>query len=234
MNTVILDPVLAAVAAFYSSVEQAERSGETKYPRLQKEHLLALGCPYVESDPFTHLDVVKYKALPRDNKALFGYTVPKLLVDVMAHLPDDALGVSSLLGGLARSGCWRACLERIESAHALAVAICYFIDTCADICALDTYVEKDVLKIINEWLAPLRPWSKLPPVIVVATELFGSWWCDLALDGVVQEPPGQGDWDDGYFTAHVIAKNRPPFLPGLCPIQIDVDLEQLPDLGMVT
>jgi hypothetical protein len=221
-----IDPVLAAVAEFYSLVVQAKAAGELEYPTLQKEHLMAWGCPYIDGD------VVKYTALLENDKTSFADEIPAILVDVVAHLPNNAMGLSSLMGGLARSGCWRACLRTIEGAHALAVAICYFIDTLEESARLDKDVESDVLEIINAWLEPRRPWSKIPPVIAVATALFGSWWCDLALDDIVQGPPGQCHWEDVNFTAHVIAKDRPPFLPGLCPIQIDAELEHLPDMGI--
>jgi hypothetical protein len=233
MTAAETDPVLAAIDAFKAVVAQAKADGISTYPELQAEHLSALGCPYAQYHETAGCDIVYYTALNKEYTRSFVAAAPALLAEVTARIPDDALGVTSLLGGLARSGCWRACLTEVETAHSLAVAICYFIDTYSDECALDAAVESDVLDILNDWLKPTESWIDLPPVLAVTTALFGSWWCDIALDSIEQDAPGSNHWADGSLTASAVAKDRPPFMPTVRPELPDIELAHLPDLGML-
>lgn len=148
----------------------------------------------------------------------------RLLKALMPVHEDNPSMVSSLLGGISLNGGWRSFLETEDDTYVLAHALLVYLQTYAPGFKLDAHIASSVCTILNEWLVPALPWEGLPGAAELARRLVGETWCSLALpdklDQIVSHRECAGD---------LLAEQRPPFLPGLCPAQSIVEAELLPE-----
>jgi hypothetical protein len=147
-------------------------------------------------------------------------------------------GSCSLLAGIGQYDCLATCLSEDEYAYALASSLIFYIDDFMEDGRERTIALPYVLSLLNQWLKPLEPWVKLPGVVTVCRQLFGSPWCELFLpDNCLDEVGGfrlRGVATlDGYqqYTVNEFVEIHPaPFMPGLCKTQTNSDPVVLPEL----
>lgn len=185
-----------------------------------------LGCPYtVKNENGTDI-MVRPKADPGMMTDI-RQCIPLLLDAIIDHR-GHADDVASLLAGLHFAG-WRETMLASESnAYTLAAASIYFMEAYDEYSAiLFLEVMPAACTILNEWLEPSVPisYAVSPSPRELCRLMFGDAWCDFVLTNV--------KWRE---VVSFVRQSRPPFVPGLCPLQ-DAELElradeSLPDLGM--
>lgn len=191
-------------------------NGDQVYGRLGPEFLDLLGCPYVSRDK-TYFPVVEPANLGAARLA-----IPKILT-ALGSRALARVDVSSLVAGLNRNNCWGECLNRPDDAYALVLAVMIYIDMYHTEFELDVVVEPDVCELLTSWLRPSEPWTKIPTALEVCQHMFGEAWSGLAsaeeaVDLIIYE----------------VRRQRPPFLPGLCPLlepESDLPLPLLQELA---
>jgi hypothetical protein len=155
--------------------------------------------------------------------------------DVQRYLPrmlakvGDPMDGAAILVGLYRNRCWQRCLDGLEGAYELANALLGFLAFSVHLPDVAGLATTDVLGILNEWLAPAKPWTALPGDFDACRHMFSAPWCDMTLqadcDGV--DTTTQDSKGSAWF---LVQTDMPPFLPGLCPAQEDVVAVDLPGL----
>jgi hypothetical protein len=195
---------------------------ESRY--IPDELLLKLGCPYDRQDASGE-SVKIYPVLSERDLPIVSRQLPRLLVATAGQLPANISDINVLLGCLLVHTDWRDCLAEEDTAYALAVALCFFLDTeTASILDILTNDEKtNILRILNEWVKPDPAWVTLPRQRVVTEILFGAPWCHFALpyqQDVVQIEPTSVSKE---VMRKAIVGGQPPFMPGLCPQLSDME-----------
>jgi hypothetical protein len=204
---------------FLDTLEKTDPA--SSQPSLDTSLLRLLGCPVSDSG-------IKYTPpVSIDHQHACGDILPLLLTAIVSRLPAYSSSVSAVLAGINRQNCLYRFLDKPERAYALATGICYYIDTCAT-SGLDQGVLQDVIELLNKWLKPLDEWMELPSAMEVATKLFGAPWCQLVLPDDVDYPPGSAMWSSTWLLCYVVARERPSFLPGICPLLKANDAIALP------
>lgn len=222
-------PLYRATGMFTAERAQFIAGGRAGDVPLMDTQLLALAAgPYSMKDGSIDLHWQSRPAPAPHDLAALKDCLPKLMSANICLMNDDES--VSLLAGVHRYGCWRACLSTEAGTRALACAILQYLDNYFGAYNLDVIAKPGVLEILNEWLQPQTPWSELPGVITVCRYMFGDSWCALSLPGDYLDSTGQ--FAGGDDAIELLVRNaRPAFLPGLSPTQIEDEMADLPDLG---
>jgi hypothetical protein len=220
-------PVTVETDRYLATVTAAAALGcGDNYPHLDTDFIALLGGPYWNATTWTTAWskvatgdlVVVQAALPR----LIG--IVNLVGIDNAHVAD----VCTLVAALYDAGRWRDCLADVSSAYALAASICLIVATQADSSSdgeNTDEVQPALIAILNDWLDCEYAWPGPRYDVDVAERLFGSAWCEVAMSKV------GGDASTTDFCA-LIGRDRPPFLPGLCPAQeLDLGIDLPPGMG---
>jgi hypothetical protein len=209
-----------ATDLYLARAERYVNGLEQDAPKVSAELFRMLGCPF-EHDRRAALNV-SLATVPDAADYL-----PAVLVAASSVWVDDA-ETTSLLGGISRAACLDTCIATVDGAYALAIALVKQIELSSMASKLDSYVTPDALSIMNDWLRPEESWSEFPSAYVLCQHLFGAPWCSLALPSSAKNRPWSGEVVSE-FACQVVSKQRPPFLPGVCPAQAGVISLQLPD-----
>jgi hypothetical protein len=204
-------------------------------PVLPDTLLTALGCSHLHSRDDANPDWITPAKSDYDativQQVLPGLLVELTNVDKWDRLTSDS--ITSLFYGCDRCDCLSACLDTPSSAYALAAGVCGFLSIFSSNYILDDLAVEHVCNLLNVWLKPLVPWTSCPSVNVVASHLFGVDWCVVALPESAGRL-GASSVADRTSIIQAITKQRPPFLPGLLPAQIETMSVPLPDdVGMI-
>lgn len=216
----------ARLLAIEANAFFADLAGANVPGSIEIRFLNLLGCP------FSNSGVYYTKPVERDHILALNDVLPKVLTAIVARIPDFCSNVSSVLGAINRQGCLSSCLETREGAYAMAVGLCYFIDTLELHGSLDQDVAPDVLNLLSSWIKPAIEWDEIPSSRTVAAALFGEHWCHFKLTDDMDYLPGSAMWNSDWILAYIVAKERPPFLTGLCPAQDAIMSAPLPELGL--
>jgi hypothetical protein len=158
--------------------------------------------------------------------------LPVILTQMGDSLPS--MQRMSILAGLRKYDCWRNCLVSDVGAYALAGAIVRYIDDYWDEGKLDRLAAPHVCALLNAWLKPSEPWEKLPGVVTLCQSMFGTAWCVLSLPDDCLDVFGGAEvrrLASTYYVDQLVLAARPPFLPGLCQFQLNIQSAPLPELG---
>jgi hypothetical protein len=134
----------------------------------------------------------------------------------------------SLLTGAMRHNCVELNALKDKDARALADTILNFIGY-FDNDEIDQQAAPFICVLLNEWLLPSSPWLVLPGPAAVCRAMFGEAWCNFLLPEIDFDTPGISSDLFQYDIAAIVKKERPPFLPGLCPGQKEPPLVTLPE-----
>jgi hypothetical protein len=187
--------------------------------KLPVDFLHRIGCPFL-------LRETRSQALPvvaAEDKAATLAALPHLLT--LVQIVGDRMAITdmhSILTGLHSAGGWEECLSAESTTYALAVSLYYAIGTFQYIEAQDWCAKPAVLQILNQWLKPGNAWVDVPVASEVAGAMFGEIWADLVIREIETS-----DMSSALCT--LIEKERPSFLPGLCPAQDAILNVPLPD-----
>jgi hypothetical protein len=187
--------------------------------------LLALGC---QSPPigWNGVQSTTSTILPTaSDEALVGDVLRQLLRRIVQSALPYGTDNFSLLNGLHQNMRWLDCLHTDEDAYCLA-ALCLWhasdrYDKSPKSRLVRGAIELWLTELLNAWLMPDSPYSKLPNIAEVGSALFGEAWYDfnVAQMGLLSgEVPG------------FIYNARPPFRPGLLLTMPDTDISPLPAL----
>lgn len=136
----------------------------------------------------------------------------------------------ALLAGLGLHDCWQQCLQDEASARNLAVQLLQYIEGFSKTDLIYETADPHVAKILSAWLG-LPAAAVTPGPVTVCQSLFGDAWCSFYLPDGAIDAPGEG-WKMLAKIADIEDRERPPFLPGLCPSQDGILSVPLPeDLG---
>jgi hypothetical protein len=182
---------------------------ETFQGELPLDLLSLLGCPHRFT---TRPDVYA------EHQGVIGDALLVLLDQVANRLGMYADDAPSILSGLYASGAWRRCILQESTAYNLAAVTLCHLETFSDDDGFNKLTQPAVCRLLNEWLRPPGRWNKVPDVESGVIHMFGDAWCAL------RDPAGQGG-----LTGAVVHRERPPFLPGLCPAQDGILSAPLPD-----
>jgi hypothetical protein len=140
---------------------------------------------------------------------------------------SDSMALFDVLGINDR---WRECLLEVDTAHCLVAMLVEFaaIENPARAyhainLELAQIVAPLVLKILNDWLSPAKPYEKLPPPSELARLFFGDFWPEFALDPDVLST-------DFRALPKSIRTMCPPFIPGLLPAHLEPIATDLPSI----
>jgi hypothetical protein len=151
-----------------------------------------------------HYGTVAWPVLDTSMHESAAHYLPRLLVS-MGHDHAYPADLIAILAGLSVNTCWNACLEGEDNAYALAASVVQYAEKHTGFSMARAAVPA-VCKLLNGWLAPSIPWEKLPKPEDLCKHLFGEAWCHFNF-------PATSD------TADRISRERPPFVPGVCPCQ---------------
>lgn len=187
-------------------------------PAISEQLARLLGCPYV-GGRFSELTVM-YPGLPKHDITNARECLLRILT-LCAYGSGAMSGLPPLLIGLHQHGMLRETVEKESGARILAVALLLYVQAHWDEDLLDVAAAPVVVDLLNAWIAPAERWTNLPRHLDVATHLFGNAWTLL-------------DLGNDFYTGVVVAREKPPFLPGLCLEQDRALAEsaELPCLGM--
>jgi hypothetical protein len=190
-------------------------------PRLGATLLTLLECPYMQISNDTPYSVAPAEFCSEHEDEI-RRILPTLLTGVLTHRQCDVStgNIASLLWGVDKHKLLDAFTVSEDTSYDLAIAILRFTGFRSNH-PLDEFVAPNVLSLLNTWAKPSVAWLTAPKHDVIARALFGTAWWDLA------ERPS---WLNGGFTANIVERERPPFLPGLCPAQ-DALSVPLPESG---
>jgi hypothetical protein len=209
MNPTAKHPITLETDRLLAEVATAVALGDKDYPKLGENLRIQLGCPYWNFVART----TAYPLLKTENRVAAQEALPRLLqlINIVGAQKVRMADTCALLMAIHGAGQWRDCLGDMDNAYGLAASICLVVEILSDpnfdLDAEDA--RPTVLALLNEWLDTDYDWNILHDKFFVAERLFGVAWCEVVLSDLKLEN------DDGDLSA-VIAKERPPFLPGLC------------------
>jgi hypothetical protein len=149
-----------------------------------------------------------------------------VLVQAIGLAPNaflDATDKYALMAAFMANARWRDCLLPGGAPHGLASMLIWQMKS------MDRSSEgedrmTDTINLAQQWIGGERldPWRNPNKAIeVFSRALFGDWWWDLR----------QPQYDTELDVHHIVANERPPFLPSMLPEVSPVDLSQpLPEL----
>jgi hypothetical protein len=181
--------------------------------KIQDSLLYRLGCAYLERSS-GKLIVPPTGA---ESHAEKGSALLLLAPTIVSNLSLPVCSTSSVVDGLARGDCWRNCLDSEKLTYVLAAIMLDYVAGYYACFELEAHARQPALSILNAWLIPQAPYVKVPSAVDLARNIFGDAWCTLRLDC---DPRAIGS---------TIYKERPLFLPGLCPAQDVILSASLPD-----
>jgi hypothetical protein len=193
----------------YSNTSQAR-------PVIGTGLLALLGCPYLGGAGIrtrTHKPSVDVEVEDREDASI---CIVRLLTASQGMPVTETI---SLLVGLSRRQALAYALSTERSSYALACAVLQFIEDDRAKTRFNKYAAPFVRDILNDWIHLEAPRSQLPVASYVVRHLFGEAWSMFAEN-------------DTGLLCNLVARQRPPFLPGLCPPQDRVLSAPLPQLEM--
>jgi hypothetical protein len=126
-------------------------------------------------------------------------------------------GNASILFGAMYYNCLPDYRHDVNAAYAVSTAILFYLEDYMPGNPVDTYVESRILALLDDWLKPATAWAGRPDLSEVCRRFFGAAWCALALPADVDEKSISGVYRNrGFSVEQLVAKQRPPFMPGLC------------------
>jgi hypothetical protein len=189
----------------------------------------ALGCTHLTHLPARQDVLVK----PDQPEPMYEKLVTQTLIELMHFQLKHPSAITSeniltLLDGLLKENRWRACLQDMDTATDFAILLAYFWNASmasgAGVDLLNSVIPR-VCEVLNEWVRPANPFKPFdggrPVTYDLASEIFGSTWCALALDG-----HNISIWS----TALIIHEQRPPVLAKLLPSHLQPTAVALPSL----
>jgi hypothetical protein len=196
-------------------------------PPMEKDFLRRLGCPTI--DMGAALTFVYHHFAESDRHAA-QTALPLLLASIELLGPHDAdvSEVHSLLLGIHRLGRWQACLDEEATTYSLASALCFSLGSLWTNEPDRAPVKDVIIGLLNQWLKPSVLWKELPDEDEMVRCTFGDAWAMLAKARLDAENNNDGAEDPRYMSS-MIERERPPFLPGLCPAQGAMLSVPLPD-----
>jgi hypothetical protein len=138
-----------------------------------------------------------------------------LLIAIAPH-PWAAKQLAPVLSGISCNRGLTDCLETEEGAYAMATALTGYLEHYRDGCHLDMATAYQVLVLLNEWAMPAERWSMLPSPGDFCRRIFSEAWCSIALPNGAYILPEQSE-SRQRVVADMLVRDRPPFLPGMCP-----------------
>jgi hypothetical protein len=141
----------------------------------------------------------------------------------------------SMVDGFVRNERWRDCIQDNERAYRFATALICFAMSREDYLrgrfesapnfkarlAFWALVSPGAIAQVNEWLRPEQPFTEYPSSTELIKLVFGTAWYDLA---------GLVPFNDMDQVHDIIQAHRPPFLPGLLPVQLEQEVVALPTM----
>jgi hypothetical protein len=186
-----------------------------------------LGCPprgFLTSMP-EYIQWREQAPPPAKKLELITLCLPKLFTAKIFMFHQKAL-----FAGLSRHNCWKQCLCTEESTRIFAFRILSFIETYLELSATEKALAPHIAKILSGWLS-LPDSIAMPGPITVCRNLFGNAWCSFFLPEDAIDDLGKS-WMLVVNIADIVARERPPFLPGLCPAQERQLVMSLPELDI--
>jgi hypothetical protein len=213
MTLAIDNPILVATQKFLA------RYKAKGFAYIESPLLTLMGCPADDSrDEFNF-----WRQLPDpsfEDMETIQFCYPKLL-----SLSEGWLADTALIAIAGRHGLWAVCLDNEEHTRKLTSCVLRYLQRYHYNCDIfyDHYAPF-VCTLLNEWVKPCIPWCELPTTLSVCRQLFGDGWCTLLSNNgnIVSMNPVP-------HLAAIVARERPPFLPGLCTAQDNVMSVPLPD-----
>jgi hypothetical protein len=184
--------------------------------------LALLGCTYVVYDRGTSTNLIVNPDFRSEDLSVVKYCIEQLFEVVVAQSSRGGINVTGLLTGIIRYDMWRKFLSTASSAYQLAIGLLVFSDTYAHDYQVDVVTAPLVCHLLNEWIQPVVQWEELPSATDIAAHLFGNAWLSI-----VEVPLADGL---PISISKLVALERPPFLPGMCPAQEDILSAPLPEL----
>jgi hypothetical protein len=217
------------VATDPQSVRAPTESFLTGSARLPSaELLLSLGCVCQEGAYGSATLIYSNDPADKDGaRQCLSLVVAKMLASDARGAPE----MVSLLSGAMRGTLGVAPASALQAYELSALAL-LFIDAYMPGDKLDHAVGLGLCLVLDAWLKPASPWTKLPGTGEVARLMFGEAFCALRLPDCVEDQKSLTIMPTGGFAGDIVWRERPLFLPGLCPAQGDILGTQLPvDLG---
>lgn len=213
-----------------SSWDDLLPEGVSTQPRINKGLLDLLECPYQARQSYRS-NVIFPKNID-SNRTAIQQCLPRLFLAI-GKQARPRVDVTSILSGLQRAQCWQDIIRTEEGAYLLAAALIGFIDAYNPSFAMDVVVAPAVRDMLNSWLRPETDWESLPTAGVVCAHFFGHAWAQFSL------PADCWTLGGGLLTRLDVVRDlvlhvRPPFLPGLCQVQIVAPGVDLPELGITS
>lgn len=179
---------------------------------------ILLGCPYSRYDEYC-FDLPPSDVSDGDLKDI-ETGIFRILDCILPYGGGHCDNIPFLLMGIRRHQLhpWKD--GSVDQTYAMAVAILTYADAFWSQAKADVAASEPVCNMLNNWLKPATPWEKLPGDAEIAELLFGAAWILLADN-------------ENFVLADIVRRERPAFLPGLCPAQLQPGSATLPaDLGM--
>jgi hypothetical protein len=196
--------------------DTADLIADVNVKLLDYELAADLGCP-TSRDPYG-LKIPSMDTLGSDQIEALKVCIPQVFMK-LAPRPAEPYNMITLLSGMHRYDCWRACLSTEDSTYAFAIAILVFVENFSWSREQDIGARVAVKEIVNAWLSPDNPWQALPGVGVLCEHMFGAAWCAMVMpDAAFSHVPGD-DMKAARMACYLVERQRPPFLLGVCPAQ---------------
>jgi hypothetical protein len=192
----------------------------------------ALECPADIADPFSN-EIVWVERNP-DNSEVVAQSLLAVFSRVAGAIVETrhTSDLGQLLCGMERSQCWRVLTGTEEGAYLLATGLIGYVECYLESYKMDVATAPSICRILNTWLRPAVAWEQLPSIGVVCEHMFGSAWPALVLPDD-QWGPAESAHADARLAVVLVLKDRPRFLPGLCPSQTaQTDVELPGDVGV--
>lgn len=201
--------------------------------------LFALGCPTMQGEAADRS--IRYPERPTaDTEPLIRETLKRAMVFIATEMAGGSsrfVDGNYILVALSEQDRWADCLQSEEDAYALVILLqrfAFIADAFINpLMATKANIDSDyfyevsapkISKFLNVWLNPTTPFGEDCAGLTLESfrrAVFGDAWCDLVLTEDMVD----------FFGEAVILTERPPFMPGLLPAQVDVVFEELPALN---
>jgi hypothetical protein len=203
--------------------------------------MFALGCPTMQAQGTSR--VIRYPDISgAENEPL----IRDVLKQALAYVATKAKGSSTrfidgnyILVLLSEKDRWLDCVQCADDAYALMILLQRFAvvsdmitnppDPTAPLTLEIDYFRQvgapRVATLLNGWLKPVVPFSDACASLtidVLRRSVFGDAWCDLVLTDDIPD----------FFGDDLILSERPPFMPGILPDQLEQPNAQLPTLDI--
>lgn len=193
---------------------------------VQTISLSELHCPYLSPKGIEF----ECEGLLESERADLQKYLPLLLTDMVrgSSLDDSFI---ALLVGIQEYGCQPGYPVAACDGHALARVLIHYVGA-FNSQEMELFAVRHIIDLLNAWVKPDVPWVCLPGVMTLCRTIYGHDWCSMFLPDCHDTVGAYCQISVGFEIDHIIRKEKPPFMPGLCPEQDAVIRVPLPDLGM--